>query len=108
MSAFLDVDSGDGIRGAEAPPIVAVGSFETENARTGVGIGRAEAAGLNFSGARGIDVEACRQRAVDRIADFKAIEEILRLAGTCTGDVEIIATVPHHFWQNPTAFGHKG
>jgi len=75
MSAFLDVDSGDGIRGAEAPPIVAVRSFETENARAGVGVACAEAAGLNFGGARGVDVESCRQRAVDGISDFKAIEE---------------------------------
>ncbi len=105
MSAFLDVDSGSGVGRAEAPAIVAVGSFKTENARAGVGIACAEAAGLHFGGARGVDVEARRQRAIDRIADFKAIEEILRLAGTCTGNVQIIATVAHDFWQCHEARG---
>ena len=105
MSALLDVDSGSGVGRAEAPAIIAVGSFKTENARTGVGIACAEAAGLNFSGARVVDVEARRQRAVDRIADFKAIEEILRLAGTCTRNVQIIATVAHDFGQGHEALG---
>ncbi len=107
MSAFLDVDSGSGVGRAEAPAIFAVGSFKTENARARVSIACAEAAGLDCGGARGVNVEACRQCAVDRIADFKAIEEILRLTGTCTRNVQIIATVAHDIGQGHETLGEN-
>lgn len=58
VKAFLNVDAGNGIGGAETPLVVAIRSFEAEDIRAGVGIGGTEAAGLDFGGARGVDVEA--------------------------------------------------
>ncbi len=58
MDAFLDINAGRGIGGAEAPAIVAVGSFEAENVCAGVRVARAEIASLDFSGARGVHIEA--------------------------------------------------
>src|SRR5277367_5391832 len=93
MDAFLDVDAGSGISGTEAPAVVAVGSVEAENICTGMSVACAETAGLDFGGARGVDVEARGELAVYGIADFKAIEQVLRFAGAGAGDVQITLIV---------------
>ena len=97
MSAFLNVDAGDGIGGAKAPAVVAVGSFQAENAGAGMSVGGSDAARLDFRGAGSVDVEARGQRAVGGIANFKAVEEILRIRGARAGDVQVVEIVLHDF-----------
>src|ERR1700685_2675052 len=62
--------------------------------------GRADAPGLDFRGSRCIDVEAGSQRAAGRIAELKAIEEVLRVRGTRSRDVQIPEVVLHDLRQS--------
>jgi hypothetical protein len=64
----------------------------------------AETTGLNFSGARSVDVEPCGERAADRITKFEAVEKILGFAGTCSGDMKVVQMVAHDFGQGDEAF----
>lgn len=105
VDAFLNVDAGSGIGGAEAPLVVAVGSFEAENVCAGMRVAGAEAAGLDFGGASGVDIEASGESAVGRIAEIEAVEEILRFAGTRAGNVEIALVVLGDFGEGDEAFG---
>ena len=61
---------------------------------------RADASGLDFGGTRGVDVEARAQRSAGGIADLKAIEEVLRVGGTRSGDVQIVEVVLHDLRQS--------
>ena len=103
MDAFLNVNARDGVGGAETPAVVAVGSFEAEDAGAGVGVTGAEVGRLDFGGAGGVDVEAGGERVVDGIADFKAVEEILRFAGARASDVKIIQIVLRDFGEGGEA-----
>lgn len=93
MEAFLKVDAGSGIGGAEAPAIVAIGSFEVEDIRAGMSVASAEIAGLDFGGACGVDIEARGELAVDGVTDFEAVEKILGFAGAGAGNVQIVGIV---------------
>ena len=103
VNAFLDVDAGSGIGGAEAPAVVAIGSVEAENVCAGMSVACAEAAGLDFGGARGVDVEARGELAIYGIADFEAVEQVLRFAGTRAGDVQIALIVLGDFGESDEA-----
>ena len=103
MDAFLNVDTGKRVGGAETPAVVAVGSFEAEDAGAGVGVTGAEIGGLDFGGAGGVDVEAGGKSVVDGVADFEAVEEILRFAGTRARDVKIIEIVLRDFGEGGEA-----
>src|SRR5580692_12901942 len=105
MNAFLDVDARSGIGGAEAPAVVAIGSVKTENIRAGMSVACAEAAGLDFGGACGVDVETRRELAVHGVADFEAVEQVLRFAGTRAGDVQIALIVLGDLGESDEAFG---
>jgi hypothetical protein len=104
VDAFLDVDAGKGIGGAEAPAVVAIGSLETEDAGACVCVTGAEISRLDFGGAGGIDIEARGELAVDGIADFETVKEILRFAGTGAGDVEVVGVVLRDFGESDQAF----
>ena len=104
VNAFLDVDAGSGIGGAEAPAVVAIGSVEAEDICAGMSVACAEAAGLDFGCTRGVDVEARGELAVHGIADFKAIEKILCFAGTRAGDVQITLIVLSDLGESDEAF----
>ena len=103
VDAFLDVDAGNGVSGAETPAVVAVGSFEAENVCAGVGVACAEIRGLDFGSAGGVNVEARGELIVDRIADFEAVEEILRFARASAGNVEIVEMVLRDFREGGEA-----
>ena len=103
MDAFLNIDAGNGVGGAEAPAVVAVGSFEAEDVCAGVGIACAEIGGLDFGSAGGVDVEAGGELVVDRIADFETVEEILRFTGACAGDVKNVEMVLRDFGEGGEA-----
>ena len=105
MEAFLDVDAGSGIGRAEAPFVVAVGSIEAKDVCAGMRVAGAEAAGLDVGSARGVDVEARSELAVDGIADFEAVEEVLRFAGTSAGDVKIAGIIFGDFGKGDEALG---
>jgi len=105
VNAFLNVDAGGGIGGAETPAVVAIGSIETENVCAGMSVACAEAAGLDFGGACGVDVETRGELAVNGVADFKAVEQVLRFAGTRAGDVEIALIVLGDLGESDKAFG---
>src|SRR5580693_7378515 len=104
VDAFLDVDARGGVGSAEAPAVVAIGSIETKNTGTCVRVASAEISSLDFGGASGVNVEARGELAVDGIADFEAVEEILRFAGACAGDVEIVCVVLRDFWEGDETF----
>jgi len=106
VRTFLNVDAGKRIGGAEAPAIVAVRGFKTEDGCAGVSVGRTEATGLNFGGARSVDIETRREDAVDRISDFESVEKILGFARTGAGDMKIVQMVADDFGQGDEAF-HK-
>src|SRR5260221_6419334 len=72
MGFLLHVNAGDGIRGAEPPPVVSIGSFETKDARAGVGVARSKPPRLHFRCTRGVDIESCGQCPAHRIANFKS------------------------------------
>src|SRR5690348_11652025 len=80
MEAVLSVDAGRGISRAEPPTVIAIRSLKTQNVCAGVGIGGADTAGLNFGGARGVDIEARGELAIHGIADFETVEQVLRFA----------------------------
>src|ERR1700751_2013547 len=68
-----------------------------------MGVAGSDAARFHLRGARGIDVEAGRQRAVGRIANFETIEEILSVRGARTGDVQVVEVILNNFRQRNQA-----
>src|ERR1700686_3491600 len=107
MEAVVNIDSGGGIGGAEAPAVVAIGSFEAEDVCAGMSVGGSEAAGLDFGGARGIDVEGGSELAIHGIADFEAVEEVLRFSRAGAGNVQIVEIVLGDLGQSGEALGEK-
>jgi hypothetical protein len=103
MNALVNIDAGGGIGGAKAPAVVAIGGFEAEDVCTGMGVACAEAAGLDFGGPRGVDVEARGKLAIYRVADFEAVEEILGFSGAGAGNVKIVEIVSRDFGQRGEA-----
>src|SRR5580693_2066857 len=68
-----------------------------------MGVAGSDAARFHLRGARGIDVEAGRQRAVGRIANFKTIEQVLSICGARTGDVQVVEVILNNFRQRNQA-----
>src|ERR1700722_10939739 len=101
MNTLINIDAGGGIGGAEAPAVVAIGGFQAEDVCPGMSVACAEAAGLDFGGARSVDVEARSELAVYRVADFKAIEQVLGFSGAGAGNVKVVEIVL-------CDFGHGG
>jgi len=103
VHAFLDVDAGNGVGGAETPAVVAVGSLEAEDVCAGVGVACTEIGGLDFGSASGVDVEARGELVVDRIADFETVEQILCFTRASAGDVKIVEMVLRDFREGGEA-----
>src|SRR5580700_11840239 len=99
MNALVNIDARGGIGSAKAPAVVTIGSFKAEDVCTGMSVGSAEAAGLDFGGARGVDVEARGELTIYRIADFEAVEEVLGFSGTGAGNVKVVEIVLRDFGQ---------
>ena len=103
MDAFLNVDAGGGIGGAEAPAVIAFGSFQAEDVGSGMRRGGADVTGLDFRGASGVHVETSGELAIDGVADFEAVEEVLGFSGACAGDVQIGEIIASDFRQSGEA-----
>lgn len=103
VDALLNVDAGRGIGGTEAPAVVAIGSFEAKNVCTGVGVTRAEISCLDFGSARGVYVEARGELAINRVADFETIEQVLGFFRARAGNVETAEIVLGDFGQSGEA-----
>ncbi len=99
VKPFLNVNAGDGVGGAEAPTVVTVGSFEAENVGAGVRVTGAKIGGLDFGGARGVNVEPRGESVVDGIADFETVEKVLRFARSGACDVKIRSVVLRDFGE---------
>src|SRR5580704_2728355 len=103
MNTLVNIDAGGGIGSAKAPAVVAIGGFEAEDVCAGMSIGCAEAAGLDFGGARGVDVEARGELAIYRVADFEAVEEVLGFSGAGAGNVKVVEIVLRDFGKRGEA-----
>ena len=103
MDAFLNVDAGGGIGGAETPAVIAFGSFQAEDVGAGMRRGGADVTGLDFRGASGVHVETSGELAIDGVADFEAVEEVLGFSGTGAGDVQIGEIIASDFRQSGEA-----
>src|ERR1700676_73559 len=105
VEAMVNINAGCGIGGTEAPAVVTIRGFEAEDVCAGMGVRGTEAAGLDFGGARGIDVEAGSELAIHGIADFEAVEEVLRFSRAGAGNVQIVEIVLGDLGQSGEALG---
>src|SRR5580692_879735 len=103
MNTLVNIDAGGGIGSAKTPAVVAIGGFQAEDVCPGMSVGCAEAAGLDFGGARGVDVEARGELAIYGIADFETVEEVLGFSGAGTGNVKVVEIVLRDFGQRGQA-----
>ena len=96
MEAAIGGNSGDEIRDAEAPAVVAHLGGEVEDAGGASAIVGREAAVLHVHGLDGFDVDARLQAAGHGIGNVEAIERVVGLAGVASVEVGPAGVVLHH------------